>query len=98
VLLAVFATVDIAQAQDFKQRFVGKSPCASDMQSEHSDFSLRLDKNQDLTDPSTSPAETAGFARDDNGGKSGLKSRPTQAKKFEWRRGPTLCEGQKRKG
>ena len=37
------------QQQEHKQRFVGKSPCAPDIQSELSDFSLRLDKTQDLT-------------------------------------------------
>lgn len=34
----------VTRAQDFKQRFIGKSPCAPDIQSEQSDFSLRLDK------------------------------------------------------
>jgi TonB family protein len=48
-LAGLLATAGIAQAQDFKQRFVGKSPCASDIQSEFSDFGLRLDKTQDLT-------------------------------------------------
>jgi TonB family protein len=49
VLVALLATAGVAQAQDFKQRFVGKSPCATDIQSEQSDFSLRLDKTQALT-------------------------------------------------
>lgn len=49
VLVGLLVTAGVAQAQDFKQRFVGKSPCAPDIQSEHSDFSLRLDKTQDLT-------------------------------------------------
>jgi len=49
VLVAIFATAGCARAQEFKQRFVGKSPCAADIQSESSDFSLRLDKDQDLT-------------------------------------------------
>ena len=45
-LAALLATAAVAQAQDIKQRFVGKSPCAPDIQSEHSDFSLRLDKSR----------------------------------------------------
>lgn len=49
LLVGLLAAAGAAQAQDFKQRFVGKSPCAPDIQSEHSDFSLRLDKTQDLT-------------------------------------------------
>lgn len=48
VLAGLLATAGVAKAQDFKQRFVGKSPCASDIQSEYSDFSLRLDKSQKL--------------------------------------------------
>jgi len=49
VLVGLLVTVGAAQAQDFKQRFVGKSPCAPDIQSERSGFSFRLDKTQDLT-------------------------------------------------
>lgn len=49
VLFGLLAAAGVAQAQDFKERFVGKSPCAPDIQSEFSDFSLRLDKTQDLT-------------------------------------------------
>ena len=49
VLFGLLAAVGVAQAQDFKQRFVGKSPCASELQSERSDFSLRLDKTQSTT-------------------------------------------------
>ncbi len=49
VLFGLLAVAGVAQAQDFKERFVGKSPCAPDIQSEFSDFSLRLDKTQDLT-------------------------------------------------
>jgi len=49
VLFGLLAAAGVAQAQDLKQRFVGKSPCAPDIQSEFSDFSLRLDKTQDLT-------------------------------------------------
>lgn len=49
LLVGLLAAAGAAQAQDFKQRFVGKSPCAPDIQSEHSDFSLRLYKTQDLT-------------------------------------------------
>lgn len=43
------AVVGGARAQDVKQRYVGKSPCASDLQSEQPDFSLRLDKAQKTT-------------------------------------------------
>jgi TonB family protein len=49
VLFGLLAAAGVAQAQDFKQRFVGRSPCAPDIQSELSDFSLRLDKEQDLS-------------------------------------------------
>ena len=49
VLVAFLAVAGVAQAQDFKRRFVGKNPCAPDIQSEHSDFGLRLDKTQDLS-------------------------------------------------
>jgi TonB family protein len=49
VLFGLLAAAGLAQAQDFKQRFVGKSPCTPDIQSEFSGFSLRLDKTQDLT-------------------------------------------------
>lgn len=49
VLFGLLAAAGVAQAQDFKERFVGKSPCAPGIQSEFSDFSLRLDKTQDLT-------------------------------------------------
>ena len=49
VLVGLLVAAGVAQAQDFKQRFVGKSPCAPDIQSELSDFGLRLDKTQDLT-------------------------------------------------
>jgi TonB family protein len=49
VLVGLLAAAGVAQAQDFKQRFVGKSPCAPGIQSQLSDFSLRLDKTQDLT-------------------------------------------------
>ena len=49
VLVGLLTAAGVAQAQDFKQRFLGKSPCAPEFQSEHSDFSLRLDKTQDLT-------------------------------------------------
>jgi len=48
-LFGFLVAAGVARAQDFKQRFVGKSPCAPDIQSEFSDFSLRLDKTQDLT-------------------------------------------------
>lgn len=46
VLAGLLAIASHANAQDFKQRFVGKSPCAPDIQSEHSDFGMRLDKTE----------------------------------------------------
>jgi TonB family protein len=49
VLIGLLAAAGVTQAQDFKQRFVGKSPCAPDLQSEHADFSLRLNKTQNTT-------------------------------------------------
>jgi hypothetical protein len=49
VLVALLAAAGVTQARDFKQRFVGKSPCAPELQSEHTDFSLRLDKTQRTT-------------------------------------------------
>jgi hypothetical protein len=49
VLAALLATASVAKAQDFKQKYVGKSPCSPDIQSEFSDFGLRLDKTQNLT-------------------------------------------------
>jgi TonB family protein len=49
VLVGLLAAAGVAQAQDFKQRFVGKSPCAPNIQSQLSDFSLQLDKTQDST-------------------------------------------------
>lgn len=39
----------VSHAQDFIDRFVGKSPCAADLQSEQPDFSLRLDKTENTT-------------------------------------------------
>src|ERR1051325_8404808 len=48
-LAALLAIAGAAKAQDFKQSFVGKSPCTPEIQSEHSDFSLALDKAQGLT-------------------------------------------------
>jgi hypothetical protein len=50
VLAGLLATAIVtkAQAQDFKQRYVGKGPCAPDLQSEYSDLSMRLDKTQGL--------------------------------------------------
>jgi len=49
VLVGLLATAGATQAQDFKQQFVGKSPCAPDIQSKQSEFSLRLDKTRDST-------------------------------------------------
>lgn len=47
MLAGVLATARVARAQDFKQ-YVGKSPCEPGIQSEYSDFGLRLDKTQQL--------------------------------------------------
>ena len=49
VAVLLLATARVTKAQDSKQRFVGKSPCAPDIQSEQPDFSLRLDKTQKTT-------------------------------------------------
>jgi len=43
------AVTGVANAQDFKQRYIGKSPCSADIRSEQPDFSLRLDKTQNTT-------------------------------------------------
>lgn len=48
VLAWLLAVAGAAKAQDYK-RYVGKSPCAPDLQSEYSNFSVRLDKTQELT-------------------------------------------------
>ncbi len=45
-LAGTLAISAATRAQDLKQRFVGKSPCAPDIQSEQSDFGLRLDKGR----------------------------------------------------
>jgi hypothetical protein len=39
----------VSQAQEFRQRFVGKSPCVADLKFEQPDFRLRLDKAQKTT-------------------------------------------------
>jgi hypothetical protein len=44
VLFGLLVTGSIASAQDFKQQFAGKSPCAPELKSEKSDLSFRLDK------------------------------------------------------
>ncbi|MBV9887683.1 MAG: hypothetical protein JO119_14145 [Acidobacteria bacterium] len=49
LLVSILAIASAANAQDFRQRFVGKSPCAPELKSGHSDFSLRLDKTQQTT-------------------------------------------------
>lgn len=49
VLAGLLAITTVTNAQDFRQRFVGKSPCAPELQSEKTDFSLRLDKTQRTT-------------------------------------------------
>ncbi len=43
-LIGALAISSITRAQDLRQKLVGKSPCAPEIQSEQSDFSLRLDK------------------------------------------------------
>jgi len=48
VLIGLLTTAGLAKAQDFKLRFIGKGPCAPELQSEDSDFGLRLDKTQNL--------------------------------------------------
>jgi hypothetical protein len=49
VLVGLLVITSITNAQDFRQRFVGKSPCAPELQSQQPDFSLRLDKTQKTT-------------------------------------------------
>lgn len=49
VLAGILAMNSVSHAQDFRERFVGKSPCVADLQSEQPDFSLRLDKAQKTT-------------------------------------------------
>src|SRR6266851_5909435 len=48
VLAGLLAITSVTKAQDFRERFVGKSPCAAGLHSEQPDFSLRLDKTQKL--------------------------------------------------
>ncbi len=48
ILSGVLLIAGGVSAQDFKKRFVGKSACAPELQSDHVDFSLPLDKTQDL--------------------------------------------------
>ena len=49
LLIGLLAIASSANAQDFRQRFVGKSPCAPELQTEHADFSLPLDNTQQTT-------------------------------------------------
>jgi hypothetical protein len=49
VLASLLVMTSITSAQDFRERFVGKSPCVPELQSEQPDFSLRLDKTQKTT-------------------------------------------------
>jgi len=49
LLAGILATTSVSRAQEFRQRFVGKSPCVADLKSEQPDFSLRLDKAQKTT-------------------------------------------------
>src|SRR5882762_8954922 len=49
LLSGILAMTTASHAQDFRQRFVGKSPCVADLKSEQPDFSLRLDKAQKTT-------------------------------------------------
>ena len=47
LILIVFLTASLtAKAQNVKDRFVGKSPCAAETLSERPDFSIRIDKAQ----------------------------------------------------
>lgn len=49
VLISFLTAARLTIAQDdLKQKFVGKSPCAPELQSEHSDCGIRLDKTQGL--------------------------------------------------
>src|SRR5258708_6324646 len=43
------AGLAMAAQDDLRQKFVGKSPCASELQSKDSGFSLRLDKTEKTT-------------------------------------------------
>jgi len=47
ILAGLLATTTLAKAQDLRHRFVGKTPCAPELQTEHSDLSFRLDKTRD---------------------------------------------------
>jgi hypothetical protein len=51
VLIGFLAAARLATAaqDDLRRKFVGKSPCALEFQSKHSDFSLRLDKTEKTT-------------------------------------------------
>lgn len=50
-LIGFLAAAGLATAapDDLRQKFVGKSPCAPELQSKQSDFSLRLDKTEKTT-------------------------------------------------
>ena len=48
IVACLFGIAGITNAQDVKQ-YVGKSPCMPELQSEYSNFSLRLDKSQNLS-------------------------------------------------
>jgi len=45
VLALLLASASVSTAQDFKQRYVGKDPCALKLKADY-DFSLRLDKTR----------------------------------------------------
>jgi hypothetical protein len=51
VLIGFLAAARLATAaqDDARQKFVGKGPCAPELQSKQSDFSLRLDKTEKTT-------------------------------------------------
>jgi hypothetical protein len=49
VLAGLLAITSSAKAQDIKQKYVGKSPCAPEIQSDNGDFSLNLDNRQLLS-------------------------------------------------
>lgn len=48
ILVGLAAIPGVTQAQDFRQRYVGKAICAPELKSEYSDLSMRLDKKQGL--------------------------------------------------
>ena len=49
LVVGILATANVSFGQEFRQRFVGKSPCEAELKSDQPDFSLRLDKAQKTT-------------------------------------------------